>query len=195
MPDRSMRWQPIVLVVIVGGCARHPAVPPVTAPVQAVASQDEGKVAYKFLVDPTAAAPALHEAEELVSPRPVSEFPLPRYPAVALAAHAGAAHVVVRILIDTSGHIAGVTDSPVAPSSPGPFAGEFRDAVLRALRHWRFTPGHFDSYEEGPDSDHDGKPDYRQLVRADMVPVFYDVRFDFDIVGGEGRVRTSASGR
>jgi hypothetical protein len=119
---------------------------------------------------------------------------LPNYTARPLEARAGAAHVVVRILIDTNGRIADVTASPVEADSPGPFAADFRDAVLRALRHWPFTPGHFDSYEDGPDDDHDGKADYRRLTRSDMVPVRYDVRFDFEIVGGEGRVRTTAPG-
>ena len=189
-----MRVQPIVLTLILAGCVRHPPVRPVTTPAEASASQAEGKAAYKFLVDPSAAASVQAQAQELVSPHPTSVLPLPSYPEAALAARAGAAHVVVRILIDTNGRIESVTDSPVASSSSGPFAGEFKDAVLRALRHWRFTPGHFDSFEDGPDGDRDGKPDYRRLVRYEMVPVRYDVRFDFDIVEGQGRVRTSASG-
>ena len=69
---------------------------------------------------------------------------------------------------------------------------EFRDATLRALRHWRFTPGWTGQVEE-KDLDGDGTPDYRRMTRLDFVPVFYDVRFDFAIVGGEGTVTTSAA--
>jgi len=42
--------------------------------------------------------------------------------------------------------------------------------VLRTLRHWRFTPGY---------------------LGFERVPVFYDFRFDFEIVDGEGVVRTN----
>jgi len=107
---------------------------------------------------------------------------------------ASAIRPLVSIKIRTTTWAAPACASPVESDSPGPFAVDFRNAVLRALRHWRFTPGHFDSYEDGPDDDHDGKADYRRLTRSDMVPVRYDVRFDFEIVGGEGRVRTTAPG-
>jgi TonB family protein len=190
-----MRFRAIVLAVIVVGCARRPAIPPATTPAETAAARDAGKVAFRFLVDPGAMTSVTAKVEELVSPRPTADLPLPNYPEAALAAQAGAAHVVVRILIDTDGRIQDVTDSPVASSSSGPFSGEFRDAVLRALRHWRFIPGHFDHYEDGPDSDGDGKPDYRRLVRSERVPVRYDVRFDFEVIGGEGRVRTTATGQ
>ena len=190
-----MRIRAIVLAVTAVGCACRPAIPPATAPAQTAAVRDAGKVAFRFLVDPSAMTSSAAKMEELVSPRPTADLPLPNYPEAALAAQAGAAHVVVRILIDKDGRIQDVTDSPVASSSSGPFSGDFRDAVLRALRHWRFTPGHFDHYEDGPDSDDDGKPDYRRLVRSVRVPVRYDVRFDFEVIDGVGRVRTTATGQ
>jgi TonB family protein len=171
-----MRVQTIVIILVLGGCAHRPPLTPATTPPAPAQSQESGSVAYKFMVEPGGSVTG-RSSQELVSPRPTTELPLPNYPPNALAAHAGEAHVVVRILIDTTGRISNVTDSPVASSSPGPFAGEFRDAVLRALRHWRFTPGYF------------GKQDDDLGVRPEIVPVRYDVRFDFEIVGGEGRVR------
>jgi len=149
-------------------------------------------VAYRFILDPTAAVLRLADGTDFVEPIPMREFPLPRYPQTALDAKAGPAQVVVRILIGTDGRIADVRDSPLEASSSGPFAGEFRDAALRALRHWRFNPGRIDQIAN-KDLDGDGQPDYREVIRYDLVPVFYDVRFDFEIVGGEGKVRTSAA--
>jgi len=185
----TVKARRIAILVLLVGCARHP--PPTTVP-EPVVDPGRGQVAYRFILDPTAAVPQLADRTDFVRPIPTSEFPLPRYPQTALDAKAGPAWVVVRILIGTDGRIADVRDSPVEASSPGPFAGEFRDAVLRALRHWRFTPGRIDQVAN-KDLDGDGQPDYREVTHYDLVPVFYDVRFDFEIVGGEGNVKTSAS--
>jgi hypothetical protein len=171
------------VVVPLAACARRPprTVPPTRA----------GEVAYRFIQDPASLA-ARPAAGTFVEPRPTSDLPLPQFPTAALESSAGPAHVVVRILIDTEGRIGDVRDSPVEASSPGPFAREFRDATLRALRHWRFEPGWI-GQAEGRDLDGDGTPDYRRMTRLEVVPVFYDVRFDFAIVGGEGTVTTSAA--
>jgi len=179
----------IAILVLLAGCARRP--PPTAVPAPAV-EPGRGQVAYRFLLDPTSAELQLADQTEFVAPIPMAEFPLPRYPQTALDAKAGPAHVVVRILIGTDGRIADVRDSPREASSSGPFAGEFRDAVLRALRHWRFTPGRIEQVA-GKDLDGNGQPAYREVVEYDLVPVFYDVRFDFETVGGEGRVKTSAA--
>jgi hypothetical protein len=179
----------IAILVLLAGCARLP--PPIAVPEPAV-EPGRGQVAYRFLLDPTSAVLQLADQTEFVAPIPKDEFSLPRYPRTALDAKAGPAHVVVRILIGTDGRIADVRDSPLEASSSGPFAGEFRDAVLRALRHWRFTPGRIDQVT-GKDLDGDGQPDYREVIHYDLVPVFYDVRFDFETVGDEGRVKTSAA--
>ncbi len=171
-------------VLLLAGCARHPA--QVMIPPRPSDENRRGAVAYRFLPDPHASISLSTGGRQFVAPRPRNEFPLPRYPGTALAAGAGQAHVVVRIVIDTAGRVADVNDSPLEGSSRGPFADRFRDAVLRSLRHWRFTPGYIQQVEAG-------RSDYQELTRIDPVRVFYDVRFDFEIVGGEGRVRTSAT--
>jgi TonB family protein len=183
---RSNRFSGVLVLVAVAGC-RHELREVSTRP----APSDRGKAEYRFLADPhVSIAHGLH----FVDPSPVAELPLPQYPPSALAAGAGSSHVTVRIVIDTDGRVADVTDSPLERSSGGPHAREFKDAVLRSLRHWRFTPGRLDAVEDGPDEDRDGEPDYRKVTRMDPVRVFYDVRFDFDTVAGTGIVRTSADG-
>jgi len=173
----------LLVVLPPAGCARHP---PQTLP-----PTPSGEVAYRFIQDPDSRA-ARPAPGTFFEPSPRSELLLPQFPPAALEANADPAHVVVRILIDTDGRISDVLDSPVETSSPGPFAREFRDTTLRALRHWRFNPGWIQEVEES-DLDGDGTPDYRRVIHFDVVPVFYDVRFDFAIVGGEGTVTTSAA--
>jgi hypothetical protein len=185
-----MKLETTALLIFLAGCA-HAPVRPIVAP--APPAKVEGEVAYRFLRDPNAPVPKLSAKVEFSEPAPSSVFPLPRYPDSALVARAEPAHVTLRVVIDRKGRIAEVKDSPLEASSTGPFAGEFRDAVLRALRHWRFTPGLLVQVEEGRDLDGDGEPDYREVVRKDTVPVFYDIRFDFEIVAGAGRVRSSAT--
>jgi TonB family protein len=170
-----MRVARIGLLLLAGGCARPRAVDPLTVPSAPALEEHRGEVQARFLRDPEISAPAA-TAELISSPRPLRDLPLPQYPQAALEAGAGAAHVVVRIVIGTDGRLTDVRDSPREASSLGPFMDEFRDAVLRALRHWRFTPGMRRSEEAG-------------VAGATAVAVYYDVRFDFDIVDGIGQVR------
>lgn len=180
----------LTLSLAAAGCSR-PRIGPNT---KTSPPSDRGEVALQFLLDPAAPVPRLDDDQEFLPPQVVrAELVLPSFPAEALAARAAPAHVVVRVIIDEEGRIAEVSDSPVLASSEGPFTSVYRDAVLRALRHWRFLPGRIQQWEEGKDQDGDGVPDSRQILRADVVRVFYDIRFDFEIVDGEGRVKTSAS--
>jgi hypothetical protein len=47
-----------------------------------------------------------------------------------------------------------------------------------------------ETVENGPDQDGDGEPDYTRVVEIAPVPVLYDVRFDFDSVGGVTKSET-----
>lgn len=151
-----------------------------------------GKVAYEFVADATMGKPQLGDHQEFVTPRPQKALVPPEYPARPLAAKAPPCSVGVRIVINTEGRVSSISESKLAPSTPGPFAADFRASVERAVMRWRFMPGHIDQLEDGDDVDDDGKPDYMRLVGTDLVPVFYDVRFDFEIVDGHGRVTSTA---
>ncbi len=152
---------------------------------------ERGKVALQIIADPNAHPPKLADRQEFVAPHIMGEPLLPVYPPEALEGHAAPATVVLRITIDTHGRVSHIEDSPVLASTAGPFAEEFRWAAIRAMRRWRFTPGYFDQVEDGEDLDGDGKPDFTRSVQIDYVDVFYDLRFDFEIVRGEGRVHSS----
>jgi hypothetical protein len=169
------------------GCVRRQLPPPVEP-----SPPSRGKVAYEFIADPSIGKPQNKEHREFVTPRPERTLALPSYPERPLVAKAPSYTVVVRIVIDTEGRVSSVADSQLAPSTAGAFAADFREAVDTAVRRWRFLPGHIDQLEDGDDIDDDGKPDYVRVVESDLVPVFYDVRFDFEIVDGRGRVNSTA---
>lgn len=84
-----------------------------------------------------------------------------------------------------------VTDSPIVTPTWGPFAMEFRDAAERAVRSWRFAPSFRQWIAEGGDLDGDGQLDYGRWMKT-SIPVFLDVQFQFEIVGGKGTVEKSA---
>jgi hypothetical protein len=85
--------------------------------------------------------------------------------------------------------VVNVVDSPLGSSDGGPHASDFRKAVVDAVHAWQFTPGVLRRVEPGHDLDGDGKPDYNVTTSYDLVPVYYDVKFTFEIVQGKGVVR------
>ena len=95
---------------------------------------------------------------------------------------------MVRVIIDATGRVDRVIDSPFDHSPAGPFHDEFRSAVDTALEGWVFEPAQRRLLEEGEDFDGDGAPDYRRVVSSEAIPVYLDLRFDFRIVDGEGVV-------
>ena len=185
----SLRFLAAASIVAATGCA-HP--PPKIFP--KASPPPHGQVEFQFIADPKMAPPRVTDHQELVAPSPIGRLVAPTYPPAPLAAHAGPASVALRIVIGAEGHVVEVRDSPLMGSTPSPFAADFRAAAETAVRRWRFSPGRIDQYEDGADLDGDGVPDSTRLAQSDVIRVFYDVRFDFEIVGGEGRVRSSAPG-
>ena len=186
---RALRPALVTLLLAASvGCAKKRISPPPAPEVPA----SQGKVAYEFVADATMGKPQLAEHQEFVTPRPQKAFVAAEYPARPLAAKAPPYSIGVRIVINTEGRVSSISDSKIALSTPGPFAADFRASVERAVMRWRFTPGHIDQLEDGDDVDDDGKPDSVRLVGSEPVPVFYDVRFDFEIVDGHGRVTSTA---
>jgi hypothetical protein len=176
---------PLFAALLATACAAKkpaPAMPPSAPPAQ-------GTSRFNYIFDPGNPALTLPEDEEFRRPSPKDTKALPKYPENALAARDGPHREVVRFIIDTHGNVETVTDSPMEPSDGGPFAADYRRAVELALRSWRFSPGVIQHVKNGEDADGDGKPDYKLMTSADLVPVYYDVRFTFEIVDGKGIVK------
>ena len=174
------------MAMAVTSCARRTptAIPQTPDP-------SRGEASFRFLLDPEASpGPSLEPNQEFLPPTPIDALRPPAYPEAPLRVGFGSSTVVVRILVGPEGNVVEVRDSPVMEYTPGPFAASFRAATEEAVRAWRFVPGEIRTLVDGKDIDGDGKPDYKIRVSSVLVPVFYDVRFDFEIVRGEGRVRT-----
>ena len=187
------RWtRPAVVFVflfILAGCAKKPPAPtPAALPQPPAPSAAEGKTSYKFVFDPSNPVLGLPEDIQFHRPAPRDVRALPVYPPDALAAGDGPHRELVRIVIDKQGRVAEVGDSPLGVSDGGPHAAGFRAAVDAAVRAWVFAPGALVKVEPGHDLDGDGKPDYKVATSIDPVPVYYDVRFLFEIVDGRGIV-------
>jgi hypothetical protein len=190
-PSRRATLQLAAALGLAVACAkRGPVIAPEPAPpAPSPADPDEGRVDVQFLLDAKFAASQLGPDEQLWTPAPTAELQPPSYPERPLRAGAPPSTVVVRIVIGTEGRVTTVADSPKMASTPGPFLADFRQAVEEAVRAWSFTPGRLATFVDGRDMDGDGKIDYRKATEFRTIPVYYDVRFDFEIVDGTGRVR------
>jgi hypothetical protein len=179
-------------LILVFACASAPHSTTQRPPATPVAFA-KGQVSVKILAEPSDGAPPPDRHQEVQGVVPLHELDLPDYPPAPLAAHSPPATVAVRILIDTDGRVVQVTDSPKEESSTGPFAADFRDAVERAVRRWRFVPAWIEWLRDGKDLDGDGKPDYQIVETYAKTSMTLDYRFEFRIVRGAGEVRGSAS--
>ncbi len=127
--------------------------------------------------------------EEVIPPKPVGALQTPEYPVNPLKSRYGDAVVAVRVFLDDQGRVTDIKDAPACPSTGGRFAPDFRSAVEEAIHRWKFQPAEYHRFAEGKDLNGDGKPDYVVVTETKSIPVYFDVRFDFSIVKGRGRVR------
>ncbi len=177
-------WVLLILPLLGSGCTVRRIV--VSPP--ADASHDTGVHGLTSITILTSSKSASKDGE-IFPPRPIGALQTPVYPENPLKAKYGQAVVAVRVFLDDSGRVTDIKDAPTCPSTGGRFAFEFRSAVEEAIHRWKFQPAEFRRYAEGKDLNGDGKPDYMVVIAAKPVPVYFDVRFDFSIVKGQGQVR------
>lgn len=178
------------------GCASAPPAPAPTVPPAEQAApppKPSGAVGRELLSASAPAANTVVVHEELVPPTPDETLAAPVYPEEALQAKAEG-DVVVQLLVDTSGRIVQISDSPKAASTTGPFAAAFRRAVEQAVRSWQFAPAMVETVRPGKDNDQDGKPDYSIVESRSATAVHLHYRFTFRIVAGQGRVSGEKQG-
>jgi len=183
---------PLLLVVSVdSGCAARgrSRTDPGVAP---NAPGLHGRATSRFVFDPKNPALTLPADTELRPPEPRSDNRTPEYPSAALAAGAGG-FAGFRFVVGTDGAVGTLGRSPLVPEMEGAFAEEFRASAVAAVVTWRFEPAVLLRTEDGNDLDGDGKPDYRRATSMELVPVYLDIRFDFEIVHGRGSVRASGA--
>jgi hypothetical protein len=178
------------LLIFSAGCAHVPR--SATAPAVDAADPSPGRanVEVQFIPDPARIAPTLRDDQDFAPPTPIVTH-LPEYPA-GREKTAGPAVVVLRFVVGKDGAVHDVHDSPLRDAGGTTGAGAdpaFRDAAVDAVRSWLFVPAMIRTVKPGADLDHDGKPDYTVVVDADRIPVYLDVRFTFEMIEGQGRVR------
>lgn len=176
------------LAAFCAGCASAGKVPAPEPPGTAAEQPPNlAKIEVQFIPDPARIAPQLGEDQDFMSPHPIVTH-LPQYP----PGHtdvSGPVVVVLRFIVGETGAVRDVQDSPLRdPNAP---AGDpaFRQAAVDAVLGWLFVPASIRTVKPGADLDHDSQPDYTVLVDSLRIPVYLDVRFTFEIVEGEGRVR------
>ena len=179
----NMRHTLLGLFLVLAGC-RHVSVP-----------EAEGQSSFAFVVQPVGPPPPSDgKPVELVNQAQFRAAQLqdnaaiPVYPAKALKAKAGRALVGVHITVDTTGRVADIRSSMFVFSTPGLFAGDFRDAVETAVRRWQFTPARVEYYEIRKEN---GFPLMR-LTRSESTESEFDLSFTFTASGG---VQLTPTGR
>jgi hypothetical protein len=179
---KARSWfRPLLALAVVGCQAQHPQLLPKPL------VERRGVSSVHVLPRDTPATPASSNIE-VVAASPQGESAPPGYPTEALSAGAGDVSVVVRIVVDETGSVREIRDSPVMKSTAGPFAAAFRDAVERTVKVWRFAPAERRVFENGPDRDGDGEPDFFRMTSATPIAMYFDLRFDFSIVEGKPHV-------
>jgi hypothetical protein len=148
-----------------------------------------GTSAFAFVERPAGPPPARTVTTEPVEQKPLEEYrearpvyPLanPLYPPRALKARAGRATVGVRITVDVTRRVTDVAPSMLVFSTPGPFAGEFREAVEAAVRQWRFRPAEIEKLEfvQAP------TVSYNRIIGTQKVETQLDAAFTLTAAGG-----------
>jgi outer membrane biosynthesis protein TonB len=176
-----------VLAACLGCAARHLSSDPGVA-----GNGIEGRVAFELLADPNLTAPAVSAQQVLMAPAPLDE-PLPEYPELALATEAAPVTLAVRIIIDETGMVREVLDSPLDERPMGDKGGMYRAAVEEAVRRWRYHPAIIRTLGDGEDLNHDGRIDHRATLDEKPVRSYLDLRFTFEVVSGRGRVVVAPS--
>jgi hypothetical protein len=182
----------VVLAAALAGCRTQ--APALTTREVAELSAESGAVSAALIEDPNAPAVELGPGEEFLRAQLDGDNPAPVYPRELIARAVAPHRIVVRILFDERGRVLDAGPSPLEPSTLSGYTARFDASVCAALLTWRVYPPAVRKFRPGPDSDADGKPDYRILVDQKPLKSFFDVAFTFEIVNGEPVVRQGAGG-
>jgi outer membrane biosynthesis protein TonB len=163
-----MPWRGAVLLTVAllaAGCVRKRPAPP--------ADPDQGRTSVRPLVDADVEAGAA-VPDPGVTPVYASDGNTPpEYPAYALRAGCGGGVVAVRVVIGVDGNVQEQREVPGRPLPADACHQAFRTAAAAAVARWRFAPA------------------FRVSGRTqEPVPVHVDFEFLFEVVDGQGRVRS-----
>ena len=148
-----------------------------------------GQVSAKLLPAPDSPAVQLGPGEEYTPPHLFRSNRGPQYPSGFVEKHLRPHTVVTRVTFDEEGRVIDLSPSPLAPSTESEHLAAFQIAARDALQEWRCEPPRIRKFRPGPDSEGDGKIDYRILTSERRLKTFFDVSFSFEVVNGQPVVR------
>ena len=185
MKKRLATW--LLSVPLVLGC--RTSVPVLQTRDVAEISPTTGAVSATLVYDPHAPPVELGPGEEFVPAQLDAGNPHPEYPASVVPHRLSLQKVVMRVTFDEKGRPLAIAPSPLEASTPGQFLPQFEEAVRHALQMWRCSAPRIRKFRPGPDSDGDGKPDFRVMSDQKILKSFFDVAFTFEVIDGQPVVR------
>lgn len=173
--------------VAVAGVLLAVSVACASAPRAAQAPAVRSRVAFEVIPPSVRPSPASASIER-TRPAAVGELAMPAVPPELVADAPVRATVAVRITVGGDGHVSRVRLSPAAPSDAGRWLDLLLGAVRRVASSWEFLPACERTLSDGPDRDHDGRPDWQNVISSRPIAVYFDALFTFEVVNGSGRV-------
>lgn len=162
--------------ILLAACATtvppRPAAPPLSgiARYEPVSRPDEAR--YQLQSGQTSNAPT------------VTRWSDPVYPPALVALNLPTQVLLVKLVIDTEGHVARVLPDAGSEDNHGPHTAAFLQAIQTAVQDWRFDPLRIVTWQ-GSGAD-------RVLVSTRTLPYSLEYRFTFSVVDGKG---AASSGR
>lgn len=148
-----------------------------------------GAVSAELIEDPGAPQLQLGPGEEFTAAQLMTGNRPPEYPQDLLTKNVSPHVVAVRVTFGEDGHVMTISQSPVAPSTQSADASHFMNAVREAVVSWYCSPARIRKFRGGPDSDGDGKPDYRIMTAQQILKTFFDLSFSFEVLNGHPVVK------
>lgn len=102
----------------------------------------------------------------------------PVYPPALVALNLPTQVLLVKLVIDTTGHVTRVLPEAGSPDTHGPHVAAFLGSIQTAVQDWRFDPLYVITWK-GSGAD-------RVLVSRRTLPYSLEYRFTFSIVDGKG---------
>lgn len=188
-----MRVRPIAIVTLLAlaACRSASVPPPAPPPPPPRDDPDRGAVFAKLVPDPNAPSINLGPDEEYISPQIMPGNPLPEYPPDLVPLRLPPHTIVVRFIANERSRVEQIIPSPLGGTTDDAYCPRFEESVHAALANWRVYPARIRKLRPGPDSDGDGKPDYRIMIAQKTLKSFFDISFVFEVVDGKGVVRSS----
>ncbi len=154
-----------------------------TVPPKAAAPSLSGIARYEPVSRPDEARYPLQSGQTSNAPT-ATRWSDPVYPPALVALNLPTQVLLVKLVIDTDGHVTRVLPDAGSEGNHGPHAAAFLQAIRTAVQDWRFDPLRIVTWT-GSGAD-------RVLVSTRTLPYSLEYRFTFSIVDGKG---TASSGR